>query len=111
MIDFKTDIRERPGAVARVMVVVVCVGAIMGEGLLVMIGWGWFVVPLGLRDIGYAQAIGLTVVCTLLTVHQKDSWNVKSPRTLMEVVRFAGSWCSTSITMFAIMLLCWLLGR
>jgi len=38
-------------------------------GLAVMLVWRWFVVPLGLPEIGLAHALGLTVIAKLLTAN------------------------------------------
>jgi len=35
----------------------------------VTLGWSWFVVPFGLPEIGYAHALGISGLMSLLTYH------------------------------------------
>jgi hypothetical protein len=42
------------------------------EAFVLMVLWGWFIVPLGVKAVGMAHAIGLTLIASLLT-HQAPS--------------------------------------
>lgn len=42
------------------------------------LGWSWFVVPFGLPDIGYAHALGISGLMSLLTYHRSPSEKGKS---------------------------------
>lgn len=43
------------------------VGLMLLEALTVLLGWGWFIAPLGLPEIGYAHALGISAFVGLLT--------------------------------------------
>lgn len=49
--------------------------SVAGVGLLIVLTrwlWGWFVMPLGVPDIGYAHAFGLGLLGRVLVVWQHD---------------------------------------
>ncbi len=43
--------------------------AIIITGLLLSVFWGWFLVPIGLPAIGIAQALGVSLVVSIMTNH------------------------------------------
>lgn len=45
---------------------------IVVRGFVISIGWGWFVVPLGVAPIGFAHALGISVFAATMT-HQIDT--------------------------------------
>ena len=54
-----------------VTLAVVITAAAAVNGLVIKIMWGWFVTPLGLPALGYAQAIGLGFLARYLTWQQQ----------------------------------------
>jgi hypothetical protein len=49
-------------------------GSALLEGLALSTMWGWFVVPLGVADIGVAHALGLSLTLSLVT-NQYSDWD------------------------------------
>lgn len=47
-------------------------GLIFYRAFVVVLGWGWFVVPLGVKDIGYVHALGLSLFIAMLTHENND---------------------------------------
>lgn len=45
---------------------------IIVRGFVVSIGWGWFIVPLGVTPIGFAHALGISVFAAAMT-HKIDT--------------------------------------
>jgi hypothetical protein len=50
------------------------------DGFVLMVLWGWFLIPLGLPAIGLSHAIGLSTLIGLVT-HQMPSEGPSSDRT------------------------------
>ena len=55
-------------------------------GLVLSILWGWFIVPLGLPEIGLANAIGVSLVVGFLTRHHATSEKDLSDRIIESLI-------------------------
>ena len=47
--------------------VILFIGIVLLKGLVLKILWGWFIVPLGIMEIGIAHALGFSIIITYLT--------------------------------------------
>ena len=52
--------------------IVVFLALIAYRGVVVKFSWDWFVVPLGVVEIGYAHALGISLLAALLTHEHPD---------------------------------------
>lgn len=52
--------------------------AIVLRGFVVMFGWGWFIVPLGVPEIGFAHALGVSAFVATMT-HQLSTTEDTKP--------------------------------
>lgn len=58
---------------AIVGMVALLIASILLNGIALSVLWGWFLVPLGLSEIGLAHAIGISMVVGLITYQEIDS--------------------------------------
>jgi len=64
--------------VADVIIFLLLPIAIVVNGLLLKAMWGWFMVPLGLRPVGVAHALGISLLVGMLTgPHPSEESSVK----------------------------------
>lgn len=56
---------------------------IIVRGFVVSIGWGWFVVPLGVTPIGFAHALGISVFVAAMTYQISDKKTEKTGTQMM----------------------------
>lgn len=65
------------GCMTSALILIAAIMLIIFEGLLFTVLWGWFIVPLGVRDISVAHGIGLITMFSFFRVNigreEKDS--------------------------------------
>jgi multisubunit Na+/H+ antiporter MnhB subunit len=52
-------------------IIVLVIGAAVLNGFMLSYMWQWFVVPLGVRAIGVPQAVGIAIICSIVTYREQ----------------------------------------
>ncbi len=80
------------------LIVALVVAAAVIDGLALSVLWGWFVHPLGVREIGIAHAIGISIVLrfilsdTAKTKQGKGTWELVGTLLLAPLFAIAMGW-------------------
>jgi len=70
-------------------------GGIFLEGLVLMILWNWFVVPIGVKEINFVVALGISVISSMFIPSKQEK------RTVKETIDDCGRAIIKSLTILA----------